>query len=162
MAFLGWPPNHPPKPPKVGQTWDYKSNIPNSVKDELLRRVTMDPLSTVERDTYMRILGSWGASPVPPNSLLGDGLHPNAASSGPSGPLPLDKITVSGLIRMVGARMRIPEGGRLPFDMIHAFAPSNDKVFVFVVHKGQGVMLEDDGLFPSDTLIAQLKLILGD
>jgi len=56
-------------------------------------------------------------------------------------------------------RLRVREGHKLPFQHLST-ALAGDKVFVFVVVKDQAVTLEDDHLlFPSDTLITQLRLL---
>lgn len=48
----------------------------------------------------------------------------------------------------------------MPFEFIQA-VDVEEKFIVFVIYEGQGVMLEDDHeLFPSDELIAKLKLML--
>lgn len=62
-------------------------------------------------------------------------------------------------MRMIGMRMRLPEGGSFPFQHIST-ALGDEKVFVFIVQDNTAVIIEDDRyLFPSDTLVAQLRLI---
>jgi hypothetical protein len=64
------------------------------------------------------------------------------------------------LEQMICMRMSIREGRKLPFDCLKAHRCS-DKVVVFIVHKDQPVMIEDDhGLFPSDALVTKLRLML--
>ena len=62
-------------------------------------------------------------------------------------------------MKMIAMRMRVPEGNTMPYqDLFTSLA--GDKVFVFVVQDNQAVTLEDDAaLFPSDTLITQLRLL---
>lgn len=65
----------------------------------------------------------------------------------------------SRLVSMIGMRLRIQEGARIPCDFITAHE-AGDKVFVFVVHNGQPLVIEDDkDLFPSDKLVTQLRLL---
>lgn len=61
--------------------------------------------------------------------------------------------------KMIAMRLRVPEGNTMPYqDLFTSLA--GDKVFVFVVQDNQAVTLEDDAaLFPSDTLITQLRLL---
>jgi hypothetical protein len=61
--------------------------------------------------------------------------------------------------RAIGTRLQLNEGELFPFDELET-ALGTDVVYVMVVVNGKGVMLEDErGLFPSDTLITQLRLI---
>lgn len=60
---------------------------------------------------------------------------------------------------MLAMRLRIPEGARFPFDCLETHW-GEEKVFIFVVQDDKPVILEDPAeLFPSDTLITQLRLI---
>lgn len=60
---------------------------------------------------------------------------------------------------MLAMRLRIKEGVLWGFDHIDT-ALGKEKVFVFVVQGDKPAVLEDDAaLFPSDTLITQLRLI---
>jgi len=66
------------------------------------------------------------------------------------------------LVGMIGMRLRIPENYVSGFDALHAHQVSPDKVIVFVIANGQPVTIEDDGgLFPSDALITQLRILRG-
>lgn len=59
-------------------------------------------------------------------------------------------------------RLNITEGEYFPFDHLDAVPISEGKMVVFVVYKGQHTIIEDDAhLFPSDTLIAQLRVLRG-
>ena len=61
--------------------------------------------------------------------------------------------------QMLAMRMRLREGDKFPFDAIHV-ALGKEKVFVFVLQNDNPVTFEDDlSLFPSDTLVTQLRLI---
>lgn len=73
---------------------------------------------------------------------------------------PMNDVQMEGHRKqMLAMRLRISEGDKLPFDDIHT-SLGKEKVFVFVVQNDQAVTLEDDPLmFPSDTLITQLRLI---
>lgn len=48
------------------------------------------------------------------------------------------------------------------FEFIRVHKANEDKYYVFVVQGGAAVTLEDNALFPSDTLITQLRLIQGN
>jgi hypothetical protein len=63
--------------------------------------------------------------------------------------------------QMIGMRLHIPPDGVIPFDRIEVHHGA-DKYLIWVVNKGQSVVLEDEtGLFPSDALITQLRLLMG-
>lgn len=65
----------------------------------------------------------------------------------------------SGRKRMIAMRLHIPEGETVPFDFLETHL-YKETVFVYVSVDGKNVILEDDAaLFPSDTLITQLRLI---
>ena len=61
--------------------------------------------------------------------------------------------------KILAMRLRVPEGHNFPYqDLFTSLA--GDRVFVFVVQDNQAVTLEDSSaLFPSDTLITQLRLL---
>lgn len=63
---------------------------------------------------------------------------------------------------LLGARMRWRPGARHPFNHMSLYM-ENGKAILFVVDKDQKpIVLEDDfNLFPSDTLIGQLQLMIG-
>lgn len=63
--------------------------------------------------------------------------------------------------RMIAMRLRLADGVPWPFQSLHtALSQDGTKVFVFVVQKDTPVTLSDDaGLFPSDALVTQLRLI---
>jgi hypothetical protein len=62
---------------------------------------------------------------------------------------------------MIAMRLRLEDGMKWPFDFLETHW-HDDTVYVFLVANGKPVMLQDDaGLFPSDTLITQLRLIHG-
>ena len=49
----------------------------------------------------------------------------------------------------------------LPFEFIEVHL-SKEKAFIFIIHDGKAITLEDDlGIFPSDALIASLRLLKG-
>lgn len=64
-------------------------------------------------------------------------------------------------IQMIAMRLRVPPGQKLPFDHVNAYL--SDKVAaVFIVQNGKVVVLEDEpAIFPSDKLIAELRLLIG-
>ena len=50
----------------------------------------------------------------------------------------------------------------MAFDFATAHKVEDKKVFVFIVHKGEPVVLEDEWLmYPSDALVTKLRLIMG-
>ena len=62
-------------------------------------------------------------------------------------------------VKLLAMRLRVEEDAPLPWSFIET-AFENDTVFVFVLSGGKPVVLEDDAnLFPSDTLITQLRLL---
>jgi hypothetical protein len=77
-------------------------------------------------------------------------------------PTPMSKPqieTASWRRSAIGTRLQLEVGERLPFDELET-ALGDDKVYVMIVTNGKGVMLEDDrALFPSDTLVTQLRLL---
>jgi hypothetical protein len=66
----------------------------------------------------------------------------------------------SQLLDMLKSRMRW--GPKLPFKVTSCHRLSHDKAVVFVIHEDRHLTIEDDwALFPSDTLVTQLRLIQG-
>lgn len=62
-------------------------------------------------------------------------------------------------LQAIHMRMQRGDGTQLPFDGIETLL-GDDLVYILIVVNGKGVMLEDDrGLFPSDTLLTQLRLL---
>lgn len=58
-------------------------------------------------------------------------------------------------------RLRLDEGVMHPFEFINLHI-TDEKAFVFIVKKGEAVILEDDpSMFPSDKLVASLRLLIG-
>lgn len=67
----------------------------------------------------------------------------------------------AGRLKLLSMRLRLPENA-IPkgFTDLHTTL-EGDKVFVFIVLRGKAVTLEDDaGMFPSDTLITQIRLLV--
>lgn len=61
--------------------------------------------------------------------------------------------------RLVMMRLRRREGETHPYQHFST-ALAGDKVFIFVVQDNQAVVLDDNAaMFPSDTLITQLRLL---
>lgn len=57
-------------------------------------------------------------------------------------------------------RMNTPIGVKA-FDFIEATKLDDERMVVFVAHKGQATIIEDGAdLFPSDTLITQLRMLM--
>lgn len=62
--------------------------------------------------------------------------------------------------RAIYVRLQLPDGEKLPFDGLETLL-GDEMVYIMVVVRGKGVMLEDErGLFPSDTLLTQLRLLV--
>lgn len=56
----------------------------------------------------------------------------------------------------------VSAGQTVPLQHLSAVkAQKENKVFVFVVHNDQAVIIEDGDLFPSDMLITKLRLLIG-
>jgi hypothetical protein len=61
--------------------------------------------------------------------------------------------------KMIGSRLRWPENEPAPFDFLECHMAAS-KALVFAVVNGEPVTLEDDpALFPSDTLVTQIRLL---
>lgn len=70
-----------------------------------------------------------------------------------------DIDTDQGRLRMIGMRLRLDNGEKFPFEYLDTHV-SGEKVFVFIVQNGTHAVLEDElQMFPSDTLVTQLRLI---
>ena len=66
------------------------------------------------------------------------------------------------LEQMIGARLRLPYGGSLPFDKLVCHELADKRVVVFVCQGDQATIIYDEAdLFPSDTLMTQLRMIKG-
>jgi hypothetical protein len=64
--------------------------------------------------------------------------------------------------QLINIRLRLSLNAQ-PFEFLHAYRMSPEKVVVFIVNKGDPLTLEDDGLlFPSDQLITKLRLIMPE
>lgn len=110
-------------------------------------------------------------SPIPPLTLPAAqniSNHPVWSDPGHWHPFNFSTRTEisANLVRMICMRMRwqTQEGmlPNIPFDHIYAARVGDDKVAIFLVNHGQWSVLEDGwDLFPSDTLVTQLRLITG-
>jgi hypothetical protein len=66
----------------------------------------------------------------------------------------------AGRHNMLAMRLHMPEGAKLPFPYMST-ALTDDKVFVFLIVDRQAVTLSDErAIFPSDGLVAQIRLLL--
>lgn len=108
----------------------------------------------VKMDAVYQSILSGAGSLGPAGGSVGVGVMSPKEST----PRPLSKHTSEQLTVLIRQRMRVEW---VPVDFITCHCASDDKVRVFVVHKDQAVILEDDALFPSDTLMGQIKLIIG-
>jgi hypothetical protein len=114
------------------QQYDVNGNLVHQIRT--ITAAGTGPWSTVNS-------GKWAPSPLPP-------------------PISKPQIeTASWRHSAIGTRLRLDVGEKLPFDELET-ALGDDKVYVMIVTNGKGVMLEDDrALFPSDTLVTQLRLL---
>jgi hypothetical protein len=63
-------------------------------------------------------------------------------------------------VEKIGMRLDIPPGPMMGFDSIHVAPMADGKKVVFLIVNGKPMMIEDDEhLFPSDTLITQLRIL---
>jgi hypothetical protein len=63
-------------------------------------------------------------------------------------------------VEKIGMRLDTPPGPMMGFDSIHVAPMGDSKKVVFLIVNGKPLMIEDDEhLFPSDTLITQLRLL---
>lgn len=63
-------------------------------------------------------------------------------------------------LKLLGMRLRLSEGQTWPFQHITT-ALTEEQVLIFLVKNDKGVILEDErGLFPSDALITQLRVLM--
>lgn len=89
---------------------------------------------------------------APPDSYLGS--RPDTAPPAPA------ITTDTGRRGMLAMRLHMTDHTKLPFPYMST-ALTDDKIFVFIVIDGQAVTLSDErAIFPSDGLIAQLRLLL--
>ena len=65
--------------------------------------------------------------------------------------------------QMIAMRLHVPQGGMIPFDYLRCHRHrDNQRVSVFVVVDDKSLIIEDQwDLFPSDTLITQLRILKG-
>jgi hypothetical protein len=63
-------------------------------------------------------------------------------------------------MKAIAMRLRLTQGERFPFEHFST-AHSGEKVFAFLVVKGSPVVLEDESvMFPSDTFMTQLRMLM--
>lgn len=109
--------------------------------------------------------------PIPPNPLLG-GIASGGGAAGvqqwPSQTHPIIKTEDDKFFDMLCSRMRWLDSDpyRLvptpqpPFQRISAHKLNDTTAVVFIIQNGKAVLIEDGlDLFPSDTLITQLRLL---
>lgn len=114
---------------------------------------------TMSTDEALKMLG-FPKAPNPPPSFQPQLAVSTTNTAGiSSGPPP--RPSSDELCSMIAMRMRWSKSRQLVMSFIGAHQ-TNEKVFVFMVHNEQAVTLEDDVLmFPSDTLITKMRLLLG-
>lgn len=90
--------------------------------------------------------------------------YPGVLSGQDDGKVWNDKEYHSGgftALAMLAMRLRITPSQAFPFDHLSIGRKSDGTYVVFVIHRDETVTLEDGSeLFPSDTLLAQLTMIL--
>ncbi len=100
-------------------------------------------------------------APVTP-VVTNNGLYPMAQQMAPGFAAAMSQPNYSSdsLTTMISMRLRSRREDF--FDHWHAHKIGDERVVLFIVHKGQEVVLSDPWpLFPSDTLITQLRLLEG-
>lgn len=128
-----------------------------SPKEEILKAIRAARNSNMtataikmEMDKYMNN-GLLGSQILTPKVRAGQGVA--GAQS--------NKLSQEGALRLLAMRLRVAEGHVMPFDHISMHI-GTDKVTVFVMAKGGPVILEDEEfIFPSDKLVAELRLLQG-
>lgn len=109
-------------------------------------------MALVNYPQYPNSAGGLGAAGVG----VGGGLV-NWPGMQQAGPLLTEDDT---LLQMIASRMRWPSAYSPPFRKIVAHRLTPDTVAVFVAVGGKAVVIEDGfELFPSDTLVTQLRLL---
>lgn len=131
---------------------DYLTFQGNPVPDDRKSLVELAKMAGMPEEKIAQMLNGLFKAPTPPP------LAPSV-TTGPTHPITV--ATSDKLCNMVLMRLRIPQGASLPMQFMAAHE-TNDKVFVFMVHKGDAALIEDDSMmFPSDALITKLRLLLG-
>lgn len=72
-----------------------------------------------------------------------------------------NKFTERNMSALINMRMgwNLP-GAVCPFDTIKPYKLNPDQAVVFIIHDGRALTINDDlALFPSDTLVTQLRLL---
>lgn len=65
-------------------------------------------------------------------------------------------------LAQLAMRLRWKEYEAPPFNFINVYL-SDTSAFIFIAHKGQAIVLEDDPvLYPSDTLVTKIRVLLGN
>jgi len=73
---------------------------------------------------------------------------------------PISHTSTPTLVDMIRMRLRIPPYGS-PWQFLECFCGTDNQVHVFMVTDNKPIMLTEPwDLFPSDTLITQLRLLL--
>ena len=119
------------------------------------------PQADAERIYRESLLNNLAGSASPGISSVDLTRRINSATPGTMvSPRPdMDINSDRGRLNMLAMRLRVREGEIWPFDSIQT-SLGNEKVFVFILQGDKPAIFEDDVLmFPSDTLITQLRLI---
>ena len=75
---------------------------------------------------------------------------------------PISHTPTPTLVDMIRMRLRIPPYGS-PWQFMECFLGTDNQVHVFMVMDNKPITLTEPwDLFPSDTLITQLRLLVGD
>lgn len=74
---------------------------------------------------------------------------------------PTHEETFMNPLRMIAMRLHLKEGETMPFQSMNACKKTDGSYVIFVMHEDNPIILEDGAeLFPSDTLISQLHLLM--
>lgn len=134
-----------------------------SMNTSVLQSYPLPPTTPAKAPTYVSVGGgSGGGMGTSSTGILGPGYGTSIHSPISTGIYKMGRTidTDAGRKRMIGDRLQWEEANVIPFDHLNTHL-ADDKVYVFLVLKGKAMLIEDDaGMFPSDTFITQLRLIL--
>lgn len=102
----------------------------------------------------------YGSIGIPSGPLAG-GSGPINVNNPQKGYFGMRKLDTSFAHELLAGRMRMAQGSQWPFEHL-SLNVGAQKVTLFIIAKGGPVILEDDEhMFPSDKLVAELQLLQG-
>lgn len=136
-------------------------NLPDVVKREIEKMKRTEEMAAQKAMVHASMAHVWddrAGGYVGGGGGAGVHSHVYTGVSGPSVP---QISSAPDRLMMIATRLRVSLHN-FPFQKIATFE-NGEKVVVFVIAGGQPVVLEDDAsLFPSDTLVSQLRLLPND